>query len=333
MLQQTQMDRVVHYFNTWISSLPTIESVAAAPEDDLLKLWEGLGYYARVRNLHKAAQSICRKYNGRLPDSFAELIKLPGIGKYTAGAILSIAFQQNYPVVDGNVERVFARLFCLEPPVKSTEGQKILWSLAHTLMAKGESRQWNQALMELGALVCKKSSPDCHLCPLKNHCQAQQTGTTSLHPVAGKRIKSVPVSFVAAVIMDTGKIYTQKRLPNSIWGNLWEFPGGHLEKGETPELGAVREVKEETGFTVVIDAPLPVVKHSYTRYKATVYAFRCSLKSRPEPELNAAQEYQWLSLADLDKLTFSSGHRKLIDLLKNDLDFLELLEERSGSNS
>lgn len=321
MLQQTQMDRVVDYFRTWINKLPTLETVASADENELLKLWEGLGYYSRVRNFHTAAKIIIGN-QGEIPSSYAKLLKLPGIGKYTAGAILSIAFQQNYPVVDGNVERVFSRMFAIETPIKSSEGQKHLWSLADALLPKGNSRQWNQALMELGALVCKKSKPDCQLCPLEEHCQAHLSGTTSLHPVAGKSITTIPVSFVAAVIVRKGAIYTQKRLPDSMWGNLWEFPGGHLEKNETPAQGTIREVDEETGFKITIDHPLPLVKHSYTRYKATVYSYQCTLKNDPVPELNAAQEYKWLSLAELDKLAFSAGHRKLIENLKKNSSLL-----------
>nr|MBF0223778.1 A/G-specific adenine glycosylase [Desulfobulbaceae bacterium] len=239
MLQQTQMDRVIHYFNTWVNRFPSLESVAKADENELLKLWEGLGYYSRVRNFQKAAQRVCCN-GGTVPSSFTDLITLPGIGKYTAGAILSIAFQKNYPVVDGNVERVFARMFAIETPIKSSEGQKRVWALAEALLPEGKSRQWNQALMELGALVCKKSKPDCQLCPLGKQCQAHLSGTTSLHPVAGKSMTTIAISFVAAVIVHQKMIYIQKRLADATWGNLWEFPGGHLEINETPDQGALR---------------------------------------------------------------------------------------------
>lgn len=318
MLQQTQMDRGVDYFKRWLSTLPNLTAVAMASEETVLKLWEGLGYYARVRNFQKAAQIVCRDYAGVIPSTFEELIKLPGIGKYTAGAILSIAFQKKYPVVDGNVERVFSRLFTIESPIKSPKGQKIVWNLAEKLLPTKASRPWNQALMELGALICKKSKPTCPLCPLATHCQAHQTGTTARHPVMGKRAQSIAVSFVAAVITHNGRIYTQKRLPDAMWGNLWEFPGGHLEKGESPTEGMLREVREETTFEVAIQRPLPTVTHSYTRYKATLYTYLCVLQSPPEPTLTAAQEYQWLSFEELDRLPFSAGHRKLIELIKQD---------------
>lgn len=321
MLQQTQMERGVVYFGRWLRRFPGIAEVAAASAEEVLNYWEGLGYYSRARNLHAAARQLVRDFGGRLPDSLPALLSLPGVGPYTARAIASIAFQQDYPVVDGNVERLFARLFAIDQPVKAPAAQTRLWALAQALLPLGQAREWNQALMEFGALVCGRGAPRCDLCPLTALCESYQTDTTALRPVSRGRQQRLPVSFVAAVIVAGPLIYVQQRLPGARWASLWEFPGGHLEAGETPRGAVIREVREETGFAIDVQRPLPVVTHSYTKYKATLHPFLCHLPSAATPVLHAAQDHRWLPLSDLDALAFSAGHRQVITHLQGCLDY------------
>lgn len=321
MLQQTQMERGVAYFERWIKRFPGIEEVATATEQEVLKHWEGLGYYSRARNIQRAAKQIVHDHGGRLPDSLPALLSLPGIGKYTARAIMSIAFQEDYPVVDGNVERLFARLFAIDEPVKSPAAHAKIWALAELLLPEGKARAWNQALMEFGALVCQRGKPRCQLCPLTRQCLSFQTGSTGARPVPGASQRIIEVAFVAAVIVVDNLIYVQQRPPKARWASLWEFPGGHLEAGELPTEAVTHEVREETGFAINIQRPLPVVIHKYTKYRATLHPFLCRLPNAATPILHAAQAYRWLPLHDLDALAFSAGHRLVINSLS-------LLEER-----
>ena len=313
MLQQTQMDRGVIYFKRWVERFPGVEAVAAASEEEILKCWEGLGYYSRARHLLATAKRIVQAHAGRVPDTLPELLALPGIGQYTARAILSIAFQRDYPVVDGNVERLFARLFAIDEPLKSTAVRARIGDLADSLLPRGQAREWNQALMELGALVCVRGAPNCQLCPATTACQSFQTGSTLTRPVGSAARKTVPVRRVTAVIVDNGKIYVQQRAPGSRWAFLWEFPGSRLEEGEEPAEVLAGKIQQETGLPVAIESPLPTVTHNYTKYRATIHPFLCRLQGAPPPEPNRI--CRWLPLNDLNDLAFSSGHRQVIDSL------------------
>ena len=323
MLQQTQMDRVVSFFTNWITKFPTIESVAMAPEDEILKAWEGLGYYSRARNIQKCAHILVHEYGGHLPKKHDALLKLPGIGPYTAGAIMSIAFNENYCVVDANVKRVFARLFDCDHPTTSPALKSFCTEKAAELLPARQARNFNQALMEFGALICLPRSPQCGSCPIAEHCQSLANDKVMVRPVLAQKKKIIPVTVVAGVICHKGLSYIQKRLPDAAWANLWEFPGGHLEKGERPEDAVIREIREETEFEVTDIKMLCTAQHSFTRYRYTLYAYSCKLtNSSPEPILHAAQEYAWLPLNDLTAYAFSSGHRKLLTFLLQNRDLL-----------
>jgi len=316
MLQQTQMERGVLYFERWLKRFPGVESVALASEEEILRFWEGLGYYSRARNLQASARLLVRDFGGRLPESLSALLSLPGVGQYTARAVLSIAFQQDYAVVDGNVERLFARLFAIDQPVKSSSAQARIWGLANVLLPSGQARAWNQALMEFGAVVCSRGTPRCDRCPLTVCCESFRTGSTAKRPVRAAGKERIEVSLVAAVIVAGGLVYVQQRPPSGLWASLWEFPGGHLEVGELPGEAVLREVREETKFVVALERPLPIFTYTYTRYRATLHPFLCRLSHPIEPVLHAARAYRWLAVRDLDTLGFSSGHRQLIVELK-----------------
>ena len=318
MLQQTQMDRVLVYFNNWMKRFPDIDSITEAGEEEVLKLWEGLGYYTRARNIVRTANILIDQYNGELPSDDELLLKLPGIGKYTAGAIMSIAFNKENAIVDANIERLFARLFNLDKPVKNKITHAFIWQKANKLIPKGKAREFNQSLMELGALVCIPQNPRCRICPVKDFCLSLSENIVDKRPVAGKPSKTVFIEMTTGILTHKGKILIQKRKPEGVWANLWEFPGGRLESGETPEMALVREYREETELSIGKLKKITTVKHSYTIYRVTLHCYFCTLvDGRYEPVLHAAQEYRWVTPEELSYYAFPAGHRKLIDQLKS----------------
>jgi A/G-specific adenine glycosylase len=330
MLQQTQMDRAVAYFTRWMERFPDVVALAAADEEEVLRLWEGLGYYSRARNLHRAAQVLAAEHGGVLPNDEAALRALPGVGRYTANAVRSLAFQEDVPVVDANVGRVFARVFDLDEPVGEPAVQRRLWDTAAKLVPPGRAREWNQALMELGALVCRKR-PRCGECPLAEHCEALRLGIADQRPVPGKGKDIMHIEIVCGALVHQGRVFIQKRRPGSVWGGLWEFPGGRLEPGETPEQAVAREFAEELDFTLRSVDKIAVVKHGYTTYRVTLHCFLCDLDGavqQPQPVLRAATAFRWALPQELDGFAFPAGHRKFHDQLRRDLRFQARLEAR-----
>jgi A/G-specific adenine glycosylase len=274
------------------------------------------------------------RHQGELPLEHALLRSLPGIGEYTAGAILSIACNESVPAVDANVERVFARLFDIDAPVKSPIAADYIRHMAAALIPPGEARAFNQALMDLGALLCRRK-PVCRLCPLAAFCQARRLGITADRPVPGKKYGYTALEIVSGVLMHEGRFFIQKRLDSGVWAGLWEFPGGRLEPGEEPERGIVREFFEETEFPVAVKSYLGLIRHAYTRYRISMHCFVCGFVSAPqagggppEPVLHAATEYRWIHPEELAHYTFPAGHRKLLDAWLPDL--LELAGRAGG---
>jgi len=316
--QQTQMDRVVQYFLRWLTRFPDLAAVAASPEQAILKAWEGLGYYSRARNLHRAAQHLIASGESGIPADRQRLLALPGIGPYTAAAILSIAFNQPYPLLDANVERLFARLADIGRPLKQGATKKQLAAMADALLDRDHPRIHNQALMELGALVCTPKNPDCPACPLKPHCQAHRADTVEFRPVPTGKQKKIDITMACGILRKGDFFYIQQRLPDDIWGNLWEFPGGRLEAGESPEQAARREIREETGWEVSELTALATVTHHYTRYRVTLHGFLATLPSTAaHPVLTAASRSAWASLDHIGEYPFPAGHRQLVAALRS----------------
>lgn len=317
MLQQTQMDRVVFYFTRWLERFPDIPTLAAANEDEVLSCWEGLGYYSRARNLHRTAKLLAEQDN-MLPVSHEDLRKLPGIGPYTAGAIMSIAFNQDFPVVDANIERLFARLFDIATPVKSRESKTLIWQKAAAMLPAGQSRLFNQALMELGALVCLPKNPLCGQCPVSLYCQALQLQIVHERPVLPRKKKTIFIQMATGILRRGDKVLIQKRQADDVWANLWEFPGGRLKEGESPQQAVVREFLEETGLHVGVTGEITSVRHSYMHYRVILHGFFCDAVAgeEKEPALHAAQENRWVRFTELNRFAFPAGHRKLIKFLK-----------------
>jgi A/G-specific adenine glycosylase len=314
MLQQTRMDRAVEFFRRWMRRFPRLEDVAGAHPDALLKAWEGLGYYSRVRNLRRAAQAILDGHGGRIPSDPALLRALPGIGPYTAGAVASIAFNLPVPAVDANVERVFARVFDLDAPVKSPPAAACIRRAAESLIPPGQARAFNQALMDLGALVCARS-PRCPGCPLAPFCRARRLGIAPQRPIPGRKPPSLTSVIATGVLIRQGRVFIQKRLDTGVWAGFWEFPGGRVEPGETPEEAVLREYREETELEIRVVRRLGLVRHAYTRYRVLLHCFLCALADpgAAVPVLHAATDFHWLEPGRLDLFTFPAGHRKLMD--------------------
>ena len=329
MLQQTQMDRAVGYFQRWLKRFPDIASVATATEDEILTYWEGLGYYNRARNIHKAARILVHEHKGAFPRTRQELLALPGIGPYTAGAVLSIAFGQDEPAIDANVERILARLTDIDTPVKTKPAQEAIQYAARELLPAGQCREFNQALMELGGVICRARIPECPACPVAEFCEAHRLDITDQRPVPGKRPVITPLEIVTGILIHQGRQFIQKRRSDSVWANLWEFPGGRVETGEEPEQAVVREFGEETEFAVRVTDKITVIRHGYTTYKVTLHCFFCTLANGghtlPEPMLHAAQDARWVAANDLQRFAFPAAHRKLIDTIQRDLRLTALL--------
>jgi len=262
MLQQTRVQAVVPYYERFLRRFPTVETLAQARLDTVLKLWEGLGYYSRARNLHAAARKIVAQFDGRVPTTREELLTLPGIGRYTAGAIASIAFGRREPVVDGNVTRVLCRIFRIGDNPKDAAVQQRIWSIAQKLTPEGHAGHFNQALMELGREVCRPRNPKCDDCPVCHLCAAKRHNEQSSLParVPKKRLPSHIV--VVGVIYRQGRILIDKRKPEGLLGGLWEFPGGKKRRGESLPAALQREVREELAITIRVGPPLPVVDHA-----------------------------------------------------------------------
>lgn len=318
MAQQTQMDRVVKYHNRWMNSFPDIHSLARASEDQILKCWEGLGYYSRARNIYKTANLLIDKHNATLPKRIKTLLSLPGIGPYTASAIASIAYGEDVAVVDANIERIFARLFNIDLIPGSPEAKREYWQKATALLPKGEARNFNQALMELGALVCLPKQPNCSVCPVATHCLALQYDLIPERPIPKKSTKTIPIKMATGVLLHQGFVFIQQRLADDVWGALWEFPGGRMKEDETAEDTVVREYMEETELAVRVDSKITTTIHHYTRYKVTLHCFFVSLQQHEsDPVLHAAQEFHWIPFEQIDQYAFPAGHRKLITFMKS----------------
>jgi len=319
MLQQTQMERGVDYFLRWVKRFPDVASVAEADEQEIMKYWEGLGYYSRARNLHKTAKILVDGYASMVPDDYKILMTLPGIGDYTASAIASIGFNQDYPVKDANVERVYARLFDIDRPIKAKETVARIKAIAGEMLPTGRARDFNQALMDFGALLCTPKNPDCRNCQLQNICMAYVRETVDERPIVTKKEKQILVEMVSGILVCNGHIYIQQRLEKDVWGSLWEFPGGRPEPEEKGEQALTREFFEETEIAVEVCSRLVDVVHYYTKYKVILHCYGCRMKSEsdtlPVPVLHAAQQYRWIKMAEIDDYAFSAGHRKIINQL------------------
>ncbi len=311
MLQQTRVETVIPYFERWMERFPTLEALAQAPQQEVLGAWEGLGYYSRARNLHRAAQLVLQDFGGRLPEDPQDLRRLPGIGRYTAGAIASIAFGRDEPALDGNIRRVLARVFNVSEPARSPAGERRLWELAREHLPPGRAGDYNQALMDLGAQICTPRSPDCPRCPLEARCQARALGIQELRPVLEARPEVPHYTVTAAVIHRDGQVLISQRPLEGLLGGLWEFPGGKQQPGETLEACLKREIMEELGVKIRVEEPFGVYRHAYTHFRITLHAFCCTLAGRAAPRPIQVHDLLWTGVEELPRFPMGKIDRQI----------------------
>ncbi|OPZ72943.1 MAG: putative A/G-specific adenine glycosylase YfhQ [bacterium ADurb.Bin478] len=314
LLQQTQVQQVIPYYRRFCKAFPSLKKLADARLDQVLKVWEGMGYYARARHLLQAARIIQKEHAGFFPQDYDAVRRLPGIGPYTAAAILSIAFQQRYAVVDGNVARVVSRLAAFSGEVQSTANKKILQAMADTLLPASTPGDFNEAMMELGALLCTPAAPQCGVCPLARCCRARQQGEPERFPVKRAKKKRPHHEVAAAIIWRQGRILLARRLEQGLLGGLWEFPGGKREKGETLEQTVVREVREELGVRVRVREFFIKVDHQYSHFSVTLHVFHCDWVSG-SPQPLGCSDWRWVRPKDLETFAFPRANGKIIKVL------------------
>lgn len=322
MAQQTRLETVVDYFERWMARFPTVQALAAADQQEVLKLWEGLGYYARARNLHRAAQIVVKEHGGQLPNQREALLRLPGIGEYTVGAILSMAFGQAEPVLDGNVKRVLSRLADVEEPIDESATVRRLWAMADKLVhaaAEGAAGAVNEAVMELGATICTPQSPRCLICPIADACQARQQGTQHLRPVKSARRKTPHYDVAAGLIWQgepgASALLIAQRPQDGMLGGLWEFPGGKLDDTDEDLQACLRrEIMEELAVEIRVLEKLTVVQHAYTHFRITLHAFHAR-HQRGEPQALGCDDWRWVQPEQLDEFPFPVTDQKIIRAL------------------
>lgn len=306
MLQQTRAEVVLPYFEKWMQIFPTVEDLAQAHQDEVIKIWEGLGYYSRARNLHKAAQEIVEEFGGNLPDSALELLKIKGIGPYTAGAISSFAYEKRCAFVDGNIARVMARFYGFEKCV--IKHTKSVTELVEKSLPEKQSHHFMEGLIELGQQVCKKK-PDCTLCPLKQSCFAYKQERQNDLPVRKVKSEVIKLDRLVALILCNDTLLVKKNEKGKVMGDLWEFP-----YVESVKERSVTQIKDAFDFPLELDMILPAKEHTFTKYKVKLYPYLFQAQEKAQVE-----GYEWVDLKDVEGLPFSSGHRRIKEHLFSEI--------------
>jgi A/G-specific adenine glycosylase len=310
MLQQTTVQAVIPYYERWLKIFPDMRSLARAPLRKVLREWQGLGYYRRAGNLHQAAKTIVREHNGKVPDDEHILRNLPGFGPYTTAAVLSLAYGKPLPVIDANVRRVLMRILGLRGTAEARV-DKDLHAFIGTVFSKNSPGDFNQAMMELGALVCRSRNPQCLACPVREFCRAARDGTQEIIP-RPRKLRLEKIEAVVAVMEKDGRILIQKRPEGGLLAGLWEFPGGKVEPGESLTAALRREVREELGVEIADIRRLTTVQHAYTRFQVTLHAFTCKIS---DPNFKTGQRRCWVTPTSIRKYPLPSGSVKIVDFL------------------
>jgi A/G-specific adenine glycosylase len=322
MLQQTQVTKVLEYYHPFIARFPDVFHLARADEQEVLKYWELLGYYSRARNLHKAARLVVEKFGGVIPQDCHDFRSLPGVGDYIAAAVLSIAYQRPYAVLDGNVKRVMSRLFLLKEPVNDSKAINGFRKKVDLLLAKNKAGQFNQAMMELGAVVCKPHNPSCPECPVKSYCGAFQSGLQNKFPVRIPQ-KVIPQYRISVgIVFKNNKVLITRRKDEGLLGGLWEFPGGKVTPAENSYQACIREIKEEVNLAVEIKKFFTTIKHAYTHFKIVMDVYICRYKSG-RVKLRSAQDFRWINIVEIEKFPFPGANHKFIPKLKAEFSVIK----------
>lgn len=317
MLQQTRVDTVIPYYRRFIDTFPDLYHLANAERQEVLKIWEGLGYYSRARNLQDAARWVVKHCNGKIPQSYDEIRRLKGIGPYTASAVLSIAFKKPYAVVDGNVIRVLSRYFGIEDDVRNQLTKNKIQKLADDILVRQRPGDFNQALMELGARICTPSGPECNSCPLSAGCTAYRTAATNSIPYKSPAKKSPHYHIGVGMIKDDeGQVLIALRPENAMLGGLWEFPGGKKRADESLKQTVHRELHEELGVNVKVLEKFIDLNHTYSHFKITLHAYWCHLTSDSQkPAANSSQQIRWVKIPELKRYPFPKANKMLTEKL------------------
>ena len=316
MLQQTQVETVKPYFQRFVKEFPNVKKLAAAEEQQVLRLWEGLGYYRRARQLHAAAQQIVAEHNGKFPSDVATLQTLPGIGRYTAGAIASIAFDQRAPILEANTIRLFTRLLAYRDDPTKSAGQKLLWQTAEEVLPRKDIAHFNQALMELGSLVCKPNQPNCPECPVAKLCLAHEADMQNSLPTTTKKIKFTDVVEAAVVVRKQGQLLLRQCPVGERWAGLWDFPRFEIES-EGPlfvQDELLAKVQKQTGIKIKPAALLTTIKHGVTRYRITLDCYETNWASG-RVKSSSTNPVRWCSAKNLSDLPLSTTGRKIAQLV------------------
>lgn len=310
MLQQTTVNTVIPHFIKWFDKFPDIQTLSRSKIQTVLNQWQGLGYYSRARNIHKAAKIIVKDFNGRIPSKHQELRKLPGFGPYTTGAVLSIAFNVKAAIVDANVRRVMMRILGIEGKADG-KIDALLYEKLENVLPDQKIGDFNQSLMELGALICKSKEPLCNQCSVKIFCKAYELGIQEIIPLTvRKTISTIPV--VVGIVSNNRKYLIKQRPSSGILADLWEFPGVQIEKSETSEQALMRFFKNDLFCEIVEMEHFLDINHFYTQYKIQQKIFRCSFKVFPQ----ISNHYKYVSIKQFDQLPMTSGSSKIVEHLK-----------------
>jgi A/G-specific adenine glycosylase len=310
MLQQTTVPAVIPHYERWLEVFPDVRSLARAPLRKVMREWQGLGYYRRAENLHRAAATIVRDHGGRIPCDESTLRSLPGFGPYTAAAVLSLAHGKPLPVIDANVRRVLMRVLGLSGTAEARVDKR-LGAFLETVFAVNSPGDFNQAMMELGAIVCRSRDPQCLACPVRESCRAAREGTQEIIP-RPKKLRLEKIEAVVAVIEKDGRILIQQRPAGGLLAGLWEFPGGKVEPGESLTAALRREIREELGVVIRDVRRLTTVRHSYTHFQATLHAYACRIAG---PDLEPGPKRRWVTLSSIRRYPLPSGSVKIVDFL------------------
>jgi A/G-specific adenine glycosylase len=306
MLQQTQVNIVIPYYQKFLKSFPTLQHLARANLSKVLKVWEGLGYYSRARNLHRAAGIIMNHFNGKIPNQLKDLLSLPGIGRSTAGSILSFAYNKEAPILDGNAKRVISRLFAVSDNPAKGKTEHLLWKISESLIPKGNASFFNQGLMDLGAMICTPKEPQCSKCPLREFCKGKASGKPERFPTKTARKKIPLVESVSVVIRKDGKVLLNQRPPVGLLGGLWEFPNWEIQREKRLRLR--NHIKKEMGVNVKVKESIGTFQQTYSHFRLTLQVFHCQ-------HLNGKGKGKWVPIQDLHLFPMSRIHRRIAEVI------------------
>jgi len=314
MLQQTRVATVIPYYQNFLKSFPTIRHLAKANLSKVLKVWEGLGYYSRARNLHRAAGIVMNHFNGRIPNQLKDLLNLPGIGRSTAGSILSFAYNEEAPILDGNAKRVISRVFAVSDNLVKGKVEDLLWKISESLIPKGSASSFNQGLMDLGAIICTPKEPQCSKCPLRDLCKGKASGKPERFPTKTIRKKIPHIEAVSAVILKNGRVLLQQRPPVGLLGGLWEFLNWRIEEKQRSRLGLRlrKYVKKETGLNVEVKEPVGTFHQTYSHFKLTLHTYHCQSR-------DAKGKGKWVPISKLHLFPMSRIQRRIAQMIDKEI--------------